>query len=37
MLRIDHVFGSGLAVTDSEVVPIRGSDHAAVWVDVVEG
>jgi endonuclease/exonuclease/phosphatase (EEP) superfamily protein YafD len=37
MLRIDHVFGSGLVATDSEVVPIRGSDHAAVWVDVVTG
>ena len=37
MLRIYHVFGSGVVATDSSVVPIRGSDHAAVWADVVTG
>jgi len=35
MLRIDHVFGTGVVATDSAVVPIKGSDHAAVWVDLV--
>jgi endonuclease/exonuclease/phosphatase family metal-dependent hydrolase len=34
MLRIDHVFGVGVSVFDSLVVPISGSDHRAVIVDV---
>ena len=34
MLRIDHVFGSGVVAAGSGVVPIKGSDHAAVWVDL---
>ena len=37
MLRIDHVFGSGVVATDAAVVPIEGSDHDAVWVDLVAG
>lgn len=34
LLRIDHVFGSGARATATQVVPIRGSDHAAVVVDL---
>ncbi|MGB7861237.1 MAG: endonuclease/exonuclease/phosphatase family protein [Acidimicrobiia bacterium] len=35
MLRIDHVFGSGLTAVDVSVHQVRGSDHAAVVVDLV--
>jgi len=35
MLRIDHVFGSRLRATETLVVPIAGSDHAAVVADIV--
>ena len=35
MLRIDHFFGSGVVAIATAVVPIKGSDHAAVWVDLV--
>ncbi len=35
MLRIDHVFGSGARVESTTVEPLRGSDHAAVVVDLV--
>jgi endonuclease/exonuclease/phosphatase (EEP) superfamily protein YafD len=35
LLRIDHVFGSGVTATDVSVVPIKGSDHDAVVVDLV--
>ena len=35
LLRIDHVFGTGARVVSTEVVPMRGSDHAAVVVDLV--
>lgn len=34
MLRIDHVFGSGVGATGVSVRPIVGSDHAAVIVDL---
>jgi endonuclease/exonuclease/phosphatase (EEP) superfamily protein YafD len=34
MLRIDHVFGSGVEAARVEVEPIAGSDHAAVVVDL---
>ena len=34
MLRIDHVFGVGVRARVVEVRPVRGSDHAAVIVDV---
>ncbi|MGH3649063.1 MAG: endonuclease/exonuclease/phosphatase family protein [Acidimicrobiia bacterium] len=34
MLRIDHVFGSGVAAARVEVEPIAGSDHSAVLVDL---
>ncbi|MGH8871222.1 MAG: endonuclease/exonuclease/phosphatase family protein [Acidimicrobiia bacterium] len=34
MLRIDHVFGTGARVVATRVVPVRGSDHAAVVVDL---
>lgn len=37
MLRIDHVFGSGVTATNVCVVPIVGSDHDAVVVDLVAG
>jgi endonuclease/exonuclease/phosphatase (EEP) superfamily protein YafD len=35
LLRIDHVFGTGTRAVATQVVPIRGSDHAAVVVDLV--
>jgi endonuclease/exonuclease/phosphatase family metal-dependent hydrolase len=35
LLRIDHVFGTGVRAVATQVVPIRGSDHAAVVVDLV--
>jgi endonuclease/exonuclease/phosphatase family metal-dependent hydrolase len=34
VLRIDHVFGRGARVVGSRVEPVRGSDHAAVVVDL---
>jgi endonuclease/exonuclease/phosphatase family metal-dependent hydrolase len=34
LLRIDHVFGQGVAVGLVRIEPVRGSDHAAVVVDV---
>jgi endonuclease/exonuclease/phosphatase (EEP) superfamily protein YafD len=34
MLRIDHVFGRGISAKEVVVVPIAGSDHAAVVVDL---
>lgn len=34
LLRIDHVFGSGVTAVGSSVEPIAGSDHHAVIVDV---
>ena len=34
MLRIDHVFGSGLRAEKVEVEPVRGTDHFAVIVDL---
>jgi endonuclease/exonuclease/phosphatase family metal-dependent hydrolase len=34
MLRIDHVLGHGLVATATRVEPVRGSDHAAVVVDL---
>jgi endonuclease/exonuclease/phosphatase (EEP) superfamily protein YafD len=34
MLRIDHVFGAGVRGVDTTVEPVRGSDHAAVVVDL---
>lgn len=37
LLRIDHCFTSGLAVEQVEVVPLPGSDHAAVRVDLAVG
>jgi endonuclease/exonuclease/phosphatase (EEP) superfamily protein YafD len=37
MLRIDHVFGRGARVIETRVDPVRGSDHAAVTVDLVLG
>jgi endonuclease/exonuclease/phosphatase family metal-dependent hydrolase len=35
VLRIDHVFGTGFRAVSSQVVPLRGSDHAAVIVDLM--
>ena len=37
MLRIDHVFGRGVTVSRTRVVPIAGSDHHAVVVDMQVG
>jgi endonuclease/exonuclease/phosphatase family metal-dependent hydrolase len=34
VLRIDHALVSGLAVHEFQVVPIRGSDHSAIVVDL---
>jgi endonuclease/exonuclease/phosphatase (EEP) superfamily protein YafD len=34
MLRIDHVFGHRTTATDVAIVPIRGTDHHAVVVDI---
>ncbi len=34
LIRIDHVFGSGLAVEGVEVVDLPGSDHCALVLDV---
>jgi endonuclease/exonuclease/phosphatase family metal-dependent hydrolase len=34
MLRIDHVFGSGVKPVATQVEPVRGSDHHALIVDV---
>ena len=35
MLRIDHIFGLGVVADDVRVVPVKGSDHAAVVTDLV--
>jgi endonuclease/exonuclease/phosphatase family metal-dependent hydrolase len=35
MLRIDHIFGREMLADDVRVVPIEGSDHAAVVADLV--
>jgi len=37
LLRLDHVLVSGLAVHDVRVVPIEGSDHDALVVDLSAG
>ena len=34
LLRIDHVFTDGVAVSDLWVVPIPGSDHSAIIFDI---
>jgi endonuclease/exonuclease/phosphatase (EEP) superfamily protein YafD len=34
LLRIDHVFGSGVTATSVILRPIRGSDHSALVVDL---
>jgi endonuclease/exonuclease/phosphatase family metal-dependent hydrolase len=33
MLRIDHIFGSGVTPIATQVEPVRGSDHHALIVD----
>ena len=35
LLRIDHVLGSGVLAANVRVVPLAGSDHSAVLVDLV--
>ncbi len=35
VLRIDHAFVSGIEVVDFRTVPVHGSDHSAIVVDVV--
>lgn len=37
MLRIDHVLANGMAAADVRVLPVRGSDHSALLVDLIEG
>ena len=34
LLRIDHVFGTAIRAVEATVVPIRGSDHAALILDL---
>jgi len=34
LLRIDHAFVHGVAVADFHVVPVTGSDHSAIVVDL---
>jgi endonuclease/exonuclease/phosphatase family metal-dependent hydrolase len=34
LLRIDHVFGTGVRATGVTVEPLRGTDHAAVVADI---
>ena len=34
MLRIDHIFGSGVTAIATQVEPMRGSDHHALIVDL---
>lgn len=34
MLRIDHIFGRGVRAEHVQVIPIRGTDHAAVVADL---
>jgi endonuclease/exonuclease/phosphatase family metal-dependent hydrolase len=34
LLRIDHAFIQGLQVERSQVIPIKGSDHSAVMIEV---
>ncbi len=36
LLRIDHVLVSGLRVVSAQTVPLAGSDHLAVVVDLVD-
>ena len=33
-VQLDHVLGRGVTATDAGVVPVRGTDHAAVWATV---
>ncbi|MGB8361664.1 MAG: endonuclease/exonuclease/phosphatase family protein [Acidimicrobiia bacterium] len=35
VLRIDHLFGRGVRVDDYMLVPIEGSDHAAIVADLL--
>lgn len=37
ILRIDHVFGKGFVVTGFSVHEVRGTDHAALVVDLARG
>jgi endonuclease/exonuclease/phosphatase family metal-dependent hydrolase len=37
LLRIDHAFVSGLEVAEVRVVPVTGSDHSGLLVDLVAG
>ena len=34
MLRIDHIFGSGVKALATQVEPVKGSDHHALIVDI---
>jgi endonuclease/exonuclease/phosphatase (EEP) superfamily protein YafD len=34
LLRIDHVLAVGLTAHNVQVLPIRGSDHSALAVDL---
>jgi len=37
LLRIDHALGAGVCAEAVQVVPVRGSDHSALLVDLVGG
>jgi endonuclease/exonuclease/phosphatase family metal-dependent hydrolase len=34
LLRIDHIFGSGVKAVATRVEPVKGSDHHALFVDI---
>ncbi len=34
LLRIDHAFGSGVKLLDSQLIRIRGADHSGLLVDI---
>jgi endonuclease/exonuclease/phosphatase (EEP) superfamily protein YafD len=36
LLRIDHALASGVFAADVRVLPVRGSDHSALLVDLIE-
>jgi endonuclease/exonuclease/phosphatase (EEP) superfamily protein YafD len=37
LLRIDHILVRGFVATETRVLPIRGSDHSALFAELVPG